>query len=186
MNRVLIITDAASICLLFDEAYGRDVTTTSVLISLPLLFDRRGGAATLRLDSTEGWVTIMPRLAYTGRVPSMPRRLVWLGDTLNAVREFPPGVRQKVGFALFQAQIGQKHESAKLLHGFEVQVLEVRASDLSGTYRAVYTVRFEDGVYVLHAFQKKSKSGITTPRREIELIRQRLKMAQTLAGQAEV
>ena len=117
------------------------------------------------------------------RVPGQPRTLVWLVDTLDTLRSFPVGVRQKLGFALYQAQIGAKHESAKPLRGFDAPVWEVRAEDPSGTYRAVYVVQFRDAVYVLHAFQKKAKTGVATPRREVELIRQRLRLALRLAGQ---
>ena len=115
--------------------------------------------------------------------PEQPRQFVWLVDTLDTLRSFPAAIRQKLGFALYQAQIGGKHESAKPLHGFDASVWEVRADDPSGTYRAVYVVHFRDAVYVLHAFQKKAKSGIATPWREIELIRQRLRLARRLAGQ---
>lgn len=117
------------------------------------------------------------------RVPQQPRMLVWLADTRDTLKGFPVVIRQKLGFALYQAQIGEKHQSAKQLHGFDTLVWEIRADDPSGTYRAVYVVHFRDAVYVLHAFQKKAKSGIATPRREIELIRQRLKLAHRLAGQ---
>lgn len=116
-------------------------------------------------------------------VPEQLRDLVWLVDTLDTLKGFPVAVRQKFGFALYQAQIGGKHESAKPLHGFDAPVWEIRADDPSGTYRAVYVVHFRDAVYVLHAFQKKAKSSIATPRREIELIRHRLKLARRLAGQ---
>jgi len=85
--------------------------------------------------------------------PEQPRQLVWLVDTLDTLRSFPAAIRQKLGFALYQAQIGGKHESAKPLHGFDASVWEVRADDPSGTYRAVYIVHFSDAVYVLHAFQ---------------------------------
>jgi phage-related protein len=103
-------------------------------------------------------------------------------DSLDTLKTFPEGVRQKLGFALYQAQIGQQHDSAKPLHGFALPVWEVCAQDRSGTYRAAYIVRFQDAVYVLHTFQRKSKSGTSTPRREIELIGQRLKLARELAG----
>jgi phage-related protein len=93
----------------------------------------------------------------------------------------PPPVRQKLGFALYQAQIGQRHESAKMLHGFAETVWQVRADDPAGTYRAVYVAQFQEAVYVLYAFQKKSKSGIATPQRELDLIRQRLQLARKLA-----
>ena len=116
-------------------------------------------------------------------VPEQPRKLVWLVDSLDTLKSFPSAVRQKLGFALYQAQIGGKHESAKPLRGFDAPVWEVRADDPSGTYRAVYVVHFREAVYVLHAFQKKAKTGVATPWREIELIRQRLRLARRLAGQ---
>jgi phage-related protein len=78
---------------------------------------------------------------------------------------------------LYQAQIGQQRESAKPLHGFAKPVWEVRAQQRSGAYRAIYVVHFQEAVYVLHAFQKKSKSGASTPRREIQLVHQRLNLA---------
>jgi phage-related protein len=101
---------------------------------------------------------------------------VWLVDSLDRLKSFPEGVRHKLGFALYQAQIGQKHESAKMLHGFAATVWQVRADDPSGTYRAVYVAQLRDAVYVLHAFQKKAASGISTPQRELDVIRQRLKL----------
>jgi phage-related protein len=79
---------------------------------------------------------------------------------------------------LYQAQIGQQHESAKMLHGFGETVWQVRAE----TYRAVYVAQFGEAVYVLHAFQKKAASGIATPQRELDLIRQRLQLARKVAG----
>jgi phage-related protein len=91
-------------------------------------------------------------------------------------------VRKKFGFALYQAQIGQRHESAKMLHGFTDTVWQVRADDPSGTYRAAYVAQLGEAIYVLHAFQKKSRSGIATPRQELDLIRQRLQLARKLAG----
>jgi phage-related protein len=71
-------------------------------------------------------------------VPEQPRKLIWLVDSLVRLTAFPPVVRKKLGFAVYQAQIGQKHESAKMLHGFAETVWQVRADDPSGTYRAVY------------------------------------------------
>jgi phage-related protein len=117
-------------------------------------------------------------------VSFQPRRLVWLVNTIDALREFPSEVRTKLGFGLYLAQIGKKHESAKPLYGFGAPVWEVRAADRSGAYRAVYVVHLRGAVYVLHVFQKKAKSGIATPRREIELIRQRLRLAGELDVQA--
>ncbi len=114
--------------------------------------------------------------------PDQPRGLEWLVDSLTRLRRFPVSVRHKLGFALYLAQIGDRHESAKRLHGFEAPVWEIRAEDRSGTYRAVYVVNLGDAVYVLHAFQKKSKSGTATPKAEIDLIRRRLKLALQMAG----
>jgi phage-related protein len=110
--------------------------------------------------------------------------VVWLVDVIEALREFPLGVRTELGFGLYLAQIGKKHESAKPLHGLGAPVWEVRAEGRSGSFRVVYVVNLRHAVYVLHAFQKKAKSGITTPRREIDLIRQRLKLAIELDSQS--
>ena len=96
----------------------------------------------------------------------------------------PEEVRDTFGFALFLAQQGQKHEQAKPLRGFgSAGVLEVVENDRGGTYRAVYTVRFANAVYVLHCFQKKSTSGIATSQHDIELIKARLKQAEAHAGE---
>jgi len=84
-----------------------------------------------------------------------------------------------MGHALYLAQIGRIHSSAKPLKGFGgAGIVELVEDDQHGTYRAVYTVKFESAIYVLHAFQKKSKKGIKTPREEIELVRRRLKVAE--------
>jgi phage-related protein len=107
------------------------------------------------------------------------RPLFWIGSSRKDVKAFPEGVRRTVGFALFQAQCGGKHIDAKPLKGFgSAGVLEVVADDTSGTFRAVYTVKLEGAVYVLHAFQKKSRKGIKTATQDIDLIRRRLKLAE--------
>ena len=86
-----------------------------------------------------------------------------------------------MGFAVFQAQCGGKHIAAKPLKGFKGSGVLEAVDDFDGdTYRAVYTVRFADAVYVLHAFQKKSKKGIATPRRDVDLIAARLRMAEEI------
>ncbi len=91
-------------------------------------------------------------------------------------------IKNTFGFALFLAQQGQKHDQVKPLKGFgSAGVLEVVESDQGGTYRAVYTVRFKEAVYVLHCFPKKSKTGIATPKPEIDLIKTRLKQAEAHA-----
>lgn len=105
---------------------------------------------------------------------------MWLVDSLAVLKGFPPPVRQKLGFALYQAQIGQEAASAKILVGFSETVWQVRADDSRGTYRAIYIAQYRDSVYVLHVFQKKAKSGIASPRRELDLIRKRLQLAREL------
>ena len=116
------------------------------------------------------------------------KALGFVGSSRDDLRSFPQDVRLAIGFALFIAQKGGKHGSVKPLKGFSgAGVLEVVEDFVGDTFRAVYTVRFRDAVYVLHAFQKKSKSGIKTPKRELELIQERLKQAeqhfnQTAAG----
>lgn len=127
----------------------------------------------------------MPTLAYNEPVRDAPRKLVWIVDTLATLRSFPAPVREKLGFALYQAQIGQRHESAKILRGFAETVWQVRADGPGGTYRAVYVAQFQDAAYVLHVFQKKAKSGIATPARELNLIRQRLQIARDLVARKE-
>ena len=104
----------------------------------------------------------------------------WVGSSQRDVRAFPDGVKEEVGFALYQAQLGGKHVSAKPLKGFKgAGVLEVVEDHDGDTYRTVYTVRFSKAIYVLHAFQKKSKRGIRTPKVDIELVDARLKRAAT-------
>jgi len=103
----------------------------------------------------------------------------WLGRSKEDLKGFPKAVRCDIGFALDKAQRGGKHPSAKPLQGFGgASVLEVVENFFGDTYRAVYTVRFAKAVYVLHCFKKKSKSGIKTPKQEIELIETRLKAAK--------
>ncbi|MEQ8999417.1 MAG: type II toxin-antitoxin system RelE/ParE family toxin [Coleofasciculus sp. B1-GNL1-01] len=103
----------------------------------------------------------------------------WVGSSLEDLKTFPEEVQQVVGYALYLAQCGEKHPSAKPLKGFKgAGVLEVVENFDKDTYRAVYTVKLAGVVYVLHAFQKKSKQGIATPKQEIELIEARLKRAK--------
>jgi phage-related protein len=105
--------------------------------------------------------------------------LHWIGSSLSGVRSFPKEVMREIGQALWFAQMGDKHPSAKPLKGFKgAGVLEIAEHHSGNTYRAIYTVRFARAVYVLHAFQKKSKRGIKTPKHEIDLIEARLKWAK--------
>jgi phage-related protein len=105
--------------------------------------------------------------------------LRWIGSSHKDIRAFPKAVREDVGYALWEAQQGGKAPNAKPLKGFQgADVVEI-AEDYDGdTYRAVYTVRMREAIYVLHVFQKKSKTGIKTPQAELERIRQRLRTAE--------
>jgi phage-related protein len=112
------------------------------------------------------------------QLPRPTRPLLWVGSSRRDYAGFPPAVQDAFGFQLFLAQTGQHPPSAKLLKGFGSGVVELIDDFDRDTYRAVYTVRFESSVYVLHAFKKKSKRGIETPRSDIELIRRRLRDAE--------
>ncbi|MFN0106414.1 MAG: type II toxin-antitoxin system RelE/ParE family toxin [Bryobacteraceae bacterium] len=103
------------------------------------------------------------------------KNLIWLADSRANVKSFPAAVQDIIGYALYVAQLGEMSANAKPLHGFGSGVMEIAAHDASGTYRAVYTVSIGDSIYVVHAFQKKSKAGIATPKSEMELAGQRLK-----------
>lgn len=103
----------------------------------------------------------------------------WVGSSRKDVRSFPPVVRLEIGHALYAAQKGQTDPAAKALKGFGGRgVVEIVTDYRGDTWRSVYTVRFEGAVYVLHAFQKKSKSGIATPKKELDLVRSRLADAE--------
>lgn len=105
--------------------------------------------------------------------------IYWIGSSLEDLRDFPEKVRRNIGYSLHFAQMGNKHPSAKPLRGFGgAGVVEIVEYGEGETYRAVYTVRFTEAIYVLHAFKKKSKQGIKTPLREIQLIRQRMQRAE--------
>jgi len=110
---------------------------------------------------------------------SGPRLLVWIGSTRRDLRAFPRAVRRDIGYALYAAQEGEVDPSAKPLVGFGgASVLEIVARHRGDTWRAIYTVRYPEAVYVLHVFQKKSKRGVATVKKDIDLIRQRLNEAE--------
>lgn len=103
----------------------------------------------------------------------------FIGQCLKDLKKFPEEVRSEVGFALFLAQTGEKAFHAMPLVGFgSAKVLEVIIDHGTDAYRVVYTVKFPEAVYGLHAFQKKSKKGIATPKTDMALIRERLKLAE--------
>ena len=105
------------------------------------------------------------------------RPVTWLGDSRRQVRSFPPEVRKSIGVALYDAQKGDKAPTAKPFKGIASGVFEIALRFDKDAYRVVYAVQIGRRVYVLHAFQKKSKHGISTPRQDVDLIEQRYKQA---------
>jgi phage-related protein len=117
--------------------------------------------------------------------PSL-KPLVWVGSSRKDLCGFPEPVQDRMGYALWVAQLGGKHRDSKTLSGFSgAGVLEVISDFRGDTFRAVYTVRYAAAVFVLHTFQKKSKTGRETPRRDIGLIQQRLREAEKIAEEFE-
>lgn len=113
---------------------------------------------------------------------SKEKPLEWIGNGHKDLMALPADVRRFFGYALSLAQAGDQHDAAKVLKGFgSAGVLEVVEDDAGGTYRAVYTVKFEAAVFVLHCFQKKSKRGIATPKKDMNIIRAGLQVAEALA-----
>jgi phage-related protein len=122
----------------------------------------------------------------TESASEQPKRLEWIGSSKKDLLDLPDAVIDVFGYALHLAQTGKKHSQAKPLQGFgSAGVLEVVEDWRGNAYRAVYTVRFAARVFVLHVFQKKSKSGVATPRPDMDLIRDRLKVAAKRAKELE-
>lgn len=110
--------------------------------------------------------------------------LIWVRSSKEDLKRFPELAQKHIGFALKMAQMGEKHADAKAMRGFGgASVIEVMEDYDRNTYRAVYTVRFAEAIYVLHCFQKKSRHGIATDRSDIALIRERLAQAEELHRQ---
>lgn len=108
------------------------------------------------------------------------RAILWVGDSRRNMAAFPREVRIEMGYALHEAQSGRKAACAKPMKGLGAGVMEIVADHDGNAFRAFYAVKLGADIYVLHAFQKKSKRGIATPKAEIELVRQRLKQVQAL------
>jgi phage-related protein len=119
-----------------------------------------------------------------GSSPMSRAQVAWAATESSAsmIRPSLRAVRRKLGFALYQAQIGQKHESAKMLRGFAETVWQVRADDLGGTYRAVYLAQFGKRFTCFMPSRRRRRREIATPQRELDLIRHRLQLARKLAG----
>lgn len=117
--------------------------------------------------------------------PPVLRPVVWMGNSRNSLREFPKGAQKLVGDELQLVQFGGMPKDAKPFRGVGSGVLEIALRYGSDAYRVVVAVQIGRRVYVLHAFQKKSKKGIETPKRDVDLIRQRYREAQELAHEHE-
>lgn len=110
------------------------------------------------------------------------RPIEWIGSSHKDLMALPVEVRRVFGYALSLAQSGDQHNDAKAPRGFGgAGVLEVLESTVGGTYRAVYTVKFKEAVFVLHCFQKKSKKGIATPKEDMDIVHARLKVTEARA-----
>jgi len=112
--------------------------------------------------------------------PQLPLRPIqWVGSSLKDLKEMPEDVRDAIGFSLFQVQVGRKPLNASIMRGFSgASVLEIKDDFDGDTYRCIYTIRFPEAVYVLHAFMKKSTRGIETSKNDIHLVKARLKIAE--------
>jgi phage-related protein len=116
------------------------------------------------------------------RNPPQVKPLYWVGSSKKDLLALPETVVHVFGYALYLAQSGRKHDQAKPMKGFgSAGVLEIVEDWEGNTYRAIYTVRFVERVFVLHVFQKKSKRGVATPKRELDLIHERWKAAEQRA-----
>lgn len=109
------------------------------------------------------------------------KKVVWVGSSYRDFMEFPAEVRQAAGYVLHHAQTGKKHDRIKVLSGMgNAGVAEIKENGPNGTYRVIYTIEMKGFVFVLHSFQKKSKSGIATPKHELDLLKNRIKEAKAL------
>ena len=109
----------------------------------------------------------------------VPKPVVWIASSRKDLKAFPDAVRSDIGHALYLAQLGKRGRNTKPLKGFKgAGVIEIVEDHVGDAYRAVYTVKLADRVYVLHAFQKKSRQGIATPKEAAALVKARLKIAE--------
>lgn len=108
------------------------------------------------------------------------RKVRWIGDSRKRLQDFPETVRKDIGHALYRVQIGEIPPSAKMMTGIDTGVYEIVDNYDTDTYRVVYTVKIGSNIYVLHCYQKKSRRGIRTPKKEIDLIKRRLKRAKEM------
>ena len=111
--------------------------------------------------------------------------VIWIRSSKEDLKKFPRTAQSHLGFALKVAQSGGRHPDAKPMKGFGgASVIEIVEDYDGDTYRAIYTVKFAEALYVLHAFQKKSKSGVSTPKRDLDLIEERFRRAKELHAES--
>jgi phage-related protein len=116
---------------------------------------------------------------FNRKEPVKLKPLIWVGSSKNDLLKFPEEIKSSIGYSLYLAQMGERSIYTKILKGFgSAGILEIRESDETGTFRVVYVVKMPKCVFVLHAFQKKSKHGIKTPKQEMDLVKKRLKEAE--------
>ena len=106
--------------------------------------------------------------------------VIWIGSSLRDLRRLPGEVKREIGHALHMEEIGERSHKAKILKGFS-GVIEIVSDYATNTYRAVYAIKIDDNIYVLHVFQKKSKRGIATTKRDLDTIKRRLQTAEQIA-----
>ncbi len=105
------------------------------------------------------------------------KHVIWIGSSLRDLRKLPGEVKREIGHALHMEEIGERSHKAKMLKGFS-GVIEIVSDYATNTYRAVYAIKIDDNIYVLHVFQKKSKSGIATTKHDLDTIKIRLQTAK--------
>ena len=109
------------------------------------------------------------------------KELIWNGSSKKDLSNLPNDIKHTMGYALHCAQMGSRYENSKTLKGFgSADIIEIIDTDSEGTYRVMYTIKMAEVIFVLHAFQKKSKQGIKTPQKEIDLVKTRLKQAEEI------
>ena len=113
------------------------------------------------------------------------RPVKWMGDSLKQIKAMPEEVQKTIGWQLQQAQVGDTPGLAKSFKGVGSGVFEIRKSYETDTYRTIYAVQIGESIYVLHAFQKKAKKGIATPKKDVDLIKKRYKEAVQLERQKQ-
>ena len=112
------------------------------------------------------------------------KKIIWLGNSRKNIIKFPEAVKERVGYALYLSQLGENSKNTKMMKGLGNGVYEIVDDFDKDTYRCVYTVRYAETLYILHSFQKKSKSGIKTPKNDIDLIKSRLRIAKEIENGA--